>query len=81
MAICPICNGFNQLEKNCMKCSFPLKDKGKVADFLDPYGHYNDSDTMKSADGYPNTVTHSLCPHLMYCFNCGHEDVEFVQEK
>lgn len=80
MAMCPICNAFEQLEKDCLNCSSPLKDKGKVSDFLDPYGHYNDIETVKSADGYPNTVSNKLCPHLMYCQNCGYEEVEFVQE-
>lgn len=81
MAICPVCNAFEQLEKSCTICQAILKDKGKVTDFLDPYGHYNDIDTLKSADGYANTLGEKLCPHLLYCFHCDHEQIEFVQEQ
>lgn len=79
--ICPICNGLRQIEKNCPNCHAQLEDQGKVSDFLDPYGHYNDIETVKSADGYPETVEDKICPHLMVCTNCGHENVKFVQEQ
>lgn len=81
MAMCPICNAFEQLEVNCPECNTQLEDTGKVSDFLDPYGHYNDVETAKMGDGYPNTTKDQICPHLMYCHNCGHNEVEFVQEE
>ncbi|MBS4196461.1 hypothetical protein KHA97_15455 [Bacillus sp. FJAT-49870] len=81
MAMCPICNSFKELEIYCSECSFRLEDSGKVSDFLDPYGHYNDQETVKMGDGYPNTAKDQICPHLMYCNNCGRNEVEFVQEE
>lgn len=81
MSMCPVCNAFDQLEKDCIKCSATLDDKGKITDFLDPYGHYNDIETVKSADGFPFTVSAQQCPHLLYCHYCHHEEIEFVQEE
>lgn len=81
VAICPICNSFKTLKQNCSTCSSPLKDSGKVSDFLDPYGHYNDVETVKMGDGYLHTAKDSLCPHLMYCNHCDHNVVFFVQEE
>lgn len=78
MELCPVCNALTELLANCANCQEPLEDYGKVSDFLDPYGHYNDLDTIKSADGYTDP---SICPHLLYCNNCGHEQVLFVHEK
>lgn len=80
MAMCPICNSFKKLEKYCSNCGAQLEDSGKVADFLDPYGHYNDIETVKMGDGYPNSTKDQICPHLMYCNQCGHQAVELVQE-
>ena len=81
MAMCPICNSFKELEVNCSECNFRLEDSGKVSDFLDPYSHYNDAVTVKMGDGYPNTAKDEICPHLMYCNNCGQNEVKFVQEE
>ncbi|MED3562766.1 hypothetical protein [Bacillus xiapuensis] len=80
MAMCPICNSFEVLAKYCPECGTPLADSGKVSDFLDPYGHYNDEETVKMGDGYPNTAKDQICPHLMYCHTCGHNEVELVKE-
>jgi len=80
MAMCPICNAFKQLEMSCSKCSTLLEDLGKVSDFLDPYGHYNDVETVKMGDGYLNTIESNTCPHLMYCSKCEFNEVQFVQE-
>lgn len=81
MKMCPICNSFKELEIDCSNCSSRMEDLGKVSDFLDPYGHYNDNETVKMGDGYPNTVKDHICPHLMYCNTCDYEDVKFVQEE
>lgn len=80
MAICPVCNAFERLEKSCHNCQSHLNDKGRVTDYYDPYGHYNDIETVKSADGYLVTVKSNLCPHLLHCDNCQYETVKFVQE-
>lgn len=81
MAICPLCNSLKTLDINCPKCNTQLEDSGKVSDFLDPYGHYNDEETVKMGDGYPNTARDQICPHLMVCNNCGHKEVHFIQEE
>ena len=81
MAICPLCNSLKAIELYCPECGNRLDDSGKVSDFLDPYGHYNDEETVKMGDGYPNTAKDEICPHLMYCYNCGHDEVKFVKEE
>ena len=81
MAICPLCNAFKELEMHCTLCGTLLDDSGKVSDFLDPYGHYNDEETVKMGDGYLNTARDQICPHLMSCKSCGHDQVVFIQEE
>ena len=80
MSICPLCNGFMEIEKKCIKCGNPIANGGKVSDYSDPYGHYNDEETIKMADGFPNTAKDHLCAHLLVCPSCGHDQVEFIQE-
>lgn len=81
MAICPACNAFIQLTAVCSTCQGKLRDGGKLADFLDPYGHYNDTDTLKLSDGVPDSIQQQVCPHLMYCNNCGTEQITYVEEQ
>jgi|GEM_PF-515601 len=81
MSMCPLCNSFKTLEKYCATCHGQLQDAGKVADFLDPYGHYNDIETVKMGDGYLDTIEKNICPHLMHCTNCGYQEVAFIQEE
>lgn len=80
MAQCPLCNAFDEIEVYCPKCNRKLEDSGKVTDYLDPYGHYNDEETVKMGDGYPNTAKNEICPHLMSCPNCGYDAVRFIRE-
>lgn len=53
MVMCPLCNSFKKLELYCPECSCRLDDSGKVSDFLDPYGHYNDEETVKMVMAIP----------------------------
>ena len=81
MAICSLCNGLEKVDVNCPHCQVLLQDKGKVSDYLDAYGHYNDEETNKMGDGYPNTARDQICPHLFVCSDCGYDRVVFIQEK
>ncbi len=81
MAMCPLCNALKEINKNCPNCSTRLEDSGKVSDYLDPYGHYNDEETVKMGDGYPNTAKDQICPHLFTCMACGYDEVVFMQEE
>ncbi len=80
MAICPLCNALQQLNINCPSCNIQLKDSGKVSDYLDAYGHYNDEETNKMGDGFLNTAKDQICPHLMVCNECVYEQVVFIKE-
>lgn len=81
MAICPICNALQEIKQSCPTCQYALKDAGKVSDYSDPYGHYNDEETVKMGDGFPNTAKDEICPHLLRCDNCTHEQIVFIKER
>jgi len=81
VAVCPLCNSLKILEVYCQHCNTQLEDSGKVSDFMDPYGHYNDEETVKMGDGYPNTARDEICPHLFVCNDCGRDEVRFIQEE
>ena len=79
--MCPLCNALKEVNRNCPTCNTKLEDSGKVSDFLDPYGHYNDEETVKMGDGYPDTAKDQICPHLLTCKSCGCDQVVFIQEE
>lgn len=81
MAICPICNALQEIKQSCPTCQHALKGAGKVSDYSDPYGHYNDENTVKMGDGFPNTAKDEICPHLFKCENCTYEQIVFIQER
>lgn len=81
MAICPLCNALEKVTMDCPTCHNPLNDEGKISDYLDSYGHYNDEETNKMGDGYPNTAKDKICPHLLVCGDCGYEQILFRQEQ
>lgn len=78
MAVCPLCNALRQINDECPVCRVQMTDAGKVSDFLDPYGHYNDDETVKMGDGYPHTANEPVCPHLLVCESCGKDQVAFI---
>ena len=80
MAVCPLCNALKTLNTSCPRCQTQLEDAGKVSDFLDPYGHYNDDETVKMGDGYLNTAAGANCPHLFYCKHCGYDKVYMIHQ-
>lgn len=81
MMICPVCNSFQSIEKNCPYCKQTLQDGGRMGDYLDPYNHYLDIDIVKLADGYENSIKNNECPHLLYCPHCGYDEMITVREQ
>ncbi|MCE4051088.1 MULTISPECIES: hypothetical protein [Bacillaceae] len=79
MNICPLCNGFEQLNKVCADCGQQVEDKGRIMDYYDDYSAYMPIDQMKLENGYPDLEQH-LCPHLVLCPSCEREDLVFIQE-
>jgi len=79
MAVCPLCNGLQQLYYECPSCRISMADAGKVSDYFDPYGHYNDDETVKMGDGYAHTANEPVCPHLFVCTSCGKDQVAFIE--
>lgn len=79
MKMCPVCNSFQKLQKDCPFCQDRLVDGGRVADFLDPYGHYNDIETSNIGDGYD--IQNKQCSHLLYCEDCNYDEVFMIAEQ
>ncbi|NLC51389.1 MAG: hypothetical protein GX764_03670 [Firmicutes bacterium] len=63
MRICPLCNGLTEITYKCPRCNVPLKDNGRIEDFLDDYSPYLQQDL-------PNGYAGSTCTHLLYCPHC-----------
>lgn len=80
LSICPLCNSLTDETFTCPSCQDNLIDYGKITDFLDPYGHYNDDDTLKMADGFYTTEKENKCPHLFYCVTCNKQYTYLIKE-
>lgn len=80
MAICPICNGFEEIKAKCSSCGSELTDSGRIMDYYDDYSAYMPIDQMKMEDGFPNDYKDKECPHLLKCSSCGSEIVNFIKE-
>ena len=80
MTLCPVCNAFETIEKPCPKCDESLTDGGRVADYFDPYAHYNDIETSNQGDGIVSDSSNPQCSHLLYCDHCNYDEVYEVEE-
>lgn len=80
MAICPICNGFEEIKATCSSCGNELIDSGRIMDYYDDYSPYMPIDQMKMEDGYPNDYKNKECPHMLKCSVCGYEVVSLIKE-
>ncbi|WP_075981552.1 hypothetical protein [Bacillus massilinigeriensis] len=80
MGICPVCNGFEHIDKTCPSCGNQLEDSGRIMDFYDDYSPYMPIDQMKLEDGYPNDFSNKECPHFLTCASCGYSSVLLIKE-
>jgi hypothetical protein len=79
MSICPLCNGFEELFRQC-RCGGKMNDSGKVMDFYDDYSAYMEIDLLKLEDGFPDSLSRHKCPHLFTCENCLNDEIIFIKE-
>ncbi|MHC0036817.1 hypothetical protein [Pseudoneobacillus sp. C159] len=79
MAICPLCNGFEQIIKQC-QCGGSMMDTGRVMDYYDDYSAYMEIDQLKLEDGYRNSYSQHQCPHLFTCEKCLQDEIIFIKE-
>lgn len=68
--MCPICNGFEQLNVPCPQCQNEMEDRGRFTDFLLDYSPYRPIDEMKLTDGFPHDNRLDQCVHVFYCSVC-----------
>lgn len=80
MAICPICNGFEEVKSKCLSCGNYVYDQGRIMDFYDDYSAYMPIDLMKMEDGYPADFKNKECPHVLKCSACGNQEIAFIKE-
>jgi hypothetical protein len=79
MQICPLCNGFYEIHKNC-GCGQEMMDSGKVMDYYDDYSAYMEIDQLKLEDGYQDSLANHKCPHLFTCPACAKDQIVFINE-
>lgn len=58
--ICPICNEIYMEAFECSRCGRLMVDKGRVNEFVDPYGAE-----------MPVSDSEEYCFHIFKCENCG----------
>ena len=64
---CPVCNGLTQLAETCPGCGASMEDCGKISEYVDSYGPYEEAEngteeTAITGDGG--------CVHFLQCPNC-----------
>ena len=77
---CPLCNGLTSITYLCPDCQMNMEDMGKVVDYYDDYSAYLDTDIQKETDGYPLSLEQNTCPHLLFCAQCGKDQVVSILE-
>ena len=80
MAICPICNGFEEIKTKCSSCGNHIYDQGRIMDYYDDYSAYMPIDLMKLENGYPTDYINKECPHLLKCLSCGNQEIALIKE-
>ncbi|HHW67599.1 MAG: hypothetical protein PWP07_1146 [Epulopiscium sp.] len=75
--VCPLCNGFKNIEVSCMVCGENMKDGGLVSDYYDDYSPYLPISITSRTDGYPS----DQCVHLFYCPECGKDKRIAIQKE
>lgn len=80
MSICPLCNGFRNINVSCKHCSASLSDQGKITDFLDEYSAYEEIQTLKLVDGLEQSIENEQCVHLFSCRHCGNDELVAINE-
>lgn len=80
MALCPLCNGLRAIHIPCADCGTEMKDKGKTMDYEDDYSAYMDIDILKKNDGVKDSLQKGICPHLLFCPSCGHDETVLIKE-
>lgn len=68
--VCPFCNGIQETNKSCPKCSNTMGDDGPIVNYLDDYSPYLSNDITQLVDGVP----HDQCLHLFSCSKCGYDE-------
>ncbi|NBI05812.1 hypothetical protein [Senegalia massiliensis] len=67
--VCPLCNGIQEIIKNCKRCGGDMIDQGPIVDYLDNYSPYLSNDITQLVDG----VSKNECTHLFKCKECNHD--------
>ncbi len=80
MGMCPVCNGFEDVQAMCRDCGSKMEHEGREAEYYDDYSPYMPIDMMKLEDGYPADFKDGECPHLFACRNCGSDKVVMIKE-
>jgi hypothetical protein len=66
-SICPLCNGLENLGKECPRCHALCLDKGPVSGFAGPYSPYEETEVLAASGSHAD----QWCIHLAACPECG----------
>lgn len=67
--ICPVCNGLNECDIECEKCSGEMTNRGRIAEYYDNYSSYLEMSLTEKIDGVPS----DKCVHLYACLDCNYD--------
>lgn len=79
MAICPVCNGMEQIHATCT-CNGKLVDFGRIMDYEGKYLAYEEIDLLKQNNNIANDLSNQLCPHYLTCPECDHLYIYLIKE-
>ncbi|CAM3425948.1 hypothetical protein MALU111345_04260 [Marinicrinis lubricantis] len=68
--VCPVCNGFRDLDFTCPSCQQKTEDFGRFHDFYGPYSPYRPIDEYKLTNGIAGDAEHHRCIHIAFCPVC-----------
>lgn len=75
--VCPICNGFENLNERCSICGQFMEDQGRPTDWFGPYSPYTPLDDLHHKTTMVDAKNHS-CVHFAYCKHCEHTHTVLV---
>ncbi len=79
ISLCPVCNGFAELQASCRSCGSRLLDAGRLADFFGAYSPYEPIDESKLSNGFLD-LAERICLHVGWCQACNSEQLYGIGE-
>ncbi|MFM1654897.1 hypothetical protein ACI7RC_22790 [Brevibacillus sp. B_LB10_24] len=79
-SLCPVCNGFTDMQATCPACNQMIQDAGKLSDLYGKYSPYRPIDALKQTNGIAHDLADRTCVHVGWCPACREEFIYHVGE-